>query len=146
MKHLLMHEQQRIKGFTLIEVMIVMLIVGILTALAYPSYQEYVRRAARADAQSDMMEVAQQLERFFTMNNRYDQSRAGVPFVLTVVQSPRSGNARYNFGLVTANAGQTYVLQAVPVAGQALDVCGTLGINQAGVTTPPLGTDNRPCW
>lgn len=133
------------KGFTLIEVMIVVAIVGILAALAYPSYQEYVRRAARADAQSDMLELAQISERFFTINNQYSANRAGAAFVLPFAQSPRSGGPRYNINIAFPTA-ETFVLQAVPAAPQAGDACGTLTLNQLGVTGPNLGTDGRPCW
>jgi len=133
------------RGFTLIEVMIVVAIIGILAAIAYPSYQEYVRRAARADAQSDMLEIAQIAERFFTTNNQYAASRAGVAFVLPFAQSPRSGGARYNMNMAFPTP-QTFVLQAVPAAPQAADACGTLTLNQLGVTGPNLGTDGRPCW
>jgi type IV pilus assembly protein PilE len=93
------------------------------------------------------MELAQISERFFTLNNRYDQSRAGAAYALPFTQSPRDGaSVRYNFGFVSAAPGQAYVLQAVPFGGQAADPCGTLSINQAGVTTPTIGTDDRNCW
>jgi type IV pilus assembly protein PilE len=93
------------------------------------------------------MELAQISERFFTLNNRYDQSRAGVAYTLPFAQSPRTGNAvRYNIGFASAAPGQAFVLQAVPAAPQAADTCGTLTINQLGVTTPTIGTDGRNCW
>lgn len=134
-------------GFTLIEVMIVVAIIGILAAVAYPSYQESVRKSARADAQADLMELAQISERFFTTNNRYDQTRAGAPYVLPFAQSPRSGaNPRYNINFAVPAPGQAYLLQAVPAGAQVADTCGTLSINQLGVTLPALGTNNRPCW
>ncbi|MBA4263895.1 MAG: type IV pilin [Comamonadaceae bacterium] len=135
------------RGFTLIEVMIVVAIIGILAAVAYPSYQESVRKSARADAQADLMELAQISERFFTTNNRYDQTRAGAPYVLPFAQSPRSGaNPRYNINFAAPAPGQAYLLQAVPAGAQVADTCGTLSINQLGVTLPALGTNNRPCW
>ena len=134
-------------GFSLIELMIAVAIIGILAAIAYPSYQDSIRRSARADAQADLMELAQTSERFFTTNNRYDQTRAGVAYVLPFAQSPRSATGvRYNIAFVSAAPGLAYVLQAVPIGPQVDDKCGTLTINQLGVTTPVLGTDGRNCW
>lgn len=138
--------RQHHRGFTLIEVMIVVAIIGILAAVAYPSYQDSIRRSARADAQADMMELAQVIERFFTANNRYDQTRAGALYVLPFAQSPRSGGAKYNFVYASAAPGQAYTLTATPAGSQVGDTCGTLTINQLGVTLPALGGDGRPCW
>ena len=59
---------KQFKGFTLIEVMIVIVIMGILAAIAYPSYQEYVRSTKRADAQAQMLEIAHRLQRFKVAN------------------------------------------------------------------------------
>ena len=133
---------RREKGFTLIELMIVVAIVGILTAIAYPSYQEYVLRSNRADAQADMLELTQWLERRYTVNGVYpDPAVVPLPFAT----SPRSGNARYNLALNVPAGGQTFVLTAVPAAVQARDRCGTLTMNQQGVTTP-AATPALTCW
>lgn len=134
-------------GFTLVELMITVAIVAILAAIGYPSYAEYVRRTARADAQADIAENVQFLERVFTNNNRYDRTMNGGAWVgLPVTQSPRSGTAKYNMAIVFDPAGATYTLSAVPQGNQAQDKCGTMTVNQAGVQTPALGTDGRPCW
>ena len=133
-------------GFTLIEVMIVVAIIAILSAVAYPSYQDSIRRSARADAQADMMELVQRSERFFTQNNRYDQTRAAVAYALPFSQSPRTGGAKYNFTFVSAAPGQAYTLTATPAGGQVADTCGTLSINQLGVSLPAQGTNGRDCW
>jgi type IV pilus assembly protein PilE len=130
-------------GLTLIELMVVVAIVGILAAVAYPSYQDSVRRSARADAQSDMAQIVQTAERFFTTNNRYDQDRAAVALVLPFSQSPRTGGARYTLSYnATAT---TYTLTATPAGGQVGDACGVMTINQLGATTPAAGS-GRPCW
>jgi type IV pilus assembly protein PilE len=134
---------RRQAGFTLIELMIVVAIVGILAAVAYPSYQDSIQRSARADAQSDMAQIAQTAERFFTTNNRYDQSRAAVAFALPFNQSPRTGAARYN--LTYTSTAAAYTLTATPVGGQTADTCGTMTINQLGVTTPGV-VSGRSCW
>lgn len=125
--------------------MIVMAIAGILATVAYPSYQDSIRRSARAGAQSDMAQIAQTVERFFTTNNRYDVDRAEVAFALPFSQSPRTGGARYNLTYSSPAPGTGYTLTATPVAGQAADTCGTMTINQLGVTTPGV-VAGRSCW
>ena len=73
------------RGFTLMELMVVVAIVGILGAVAYPSYIDSTRKARRADAQADLIELSGFMERFFTENNRYDQNTAGaIIFILNV--------------------------------------------------------------
>jgi type IV pilus assembly protein PilE len=137
------------RGFTLIELMITVAIIAILAAVGYPSYMEHARRTARADAQADMADIVQFMERTFTMpnNNRYDRTMNGGAWVnLPITQSPRTGVPRYNFQIVFNPAGTTYNLFAVPAGTQAADGCGTLGINQAGVQTATGLNNGRPCW
>ena len=68
---------QKYKGFTLIEVMIVVAVIGILTALAMPSYNEYIRRSHRAEAKNFLMAITQRMEQNYTLSGRYDQDQAG---------------------------------------------------------------------
>src|SRR5262245_647399 len=113
----MMNSTQR--GFTLIELMIVICIVAILAAIGYPSYTQYVRRSARADAKAALLENAQFLERNFTVANKYHQDSAGAALnsaSLPVQQSPRDGTARYTL-MLSAAAQSTYTLSAQPVAG-----------------------------
>lgn len=74
----------RIAGFTLVELMIVVAVVGVLTAIALPSYTSYVARARRADARAQLLQVAQFMQRFYAANDRFDQDRAGTS-VLSVM-------------------------------------------------------------
>jgi type IV pilus assembly protein PilE len=140
-------------GFTLIELMIVVVIVAILAAVAYPSYQNFVRRSARADAKSALMTNAQFMERNFTSANRYDADSAGNPIEdssLPATQSPSTGAAKYAMTVEVDDATPLqYVLRAVPVAGTlaADDACGTFVLNQAGQKTVEDATMTAAqCW
>lgn len=124
------------KGFTLIELVIVVAIVAILAAIALPSYQEHVRKERRAQAKADMMELTQTLERKFTV----DRSFAG--FTLPSSQSPSEGTAQYGLNIVSDAT--TYTLTATPQGDQVHDRCGTLTVNQLGTKTHSSG-DNDTC-
>ena len=134
------HERHT-KGFTLIEVMIVVAIVAILAAIAYPSYQEQILQSRRADAQAVLMEAAQFMERFFTTNNRYDT--AVLPGGLA--RSPKdAGTIRYNIAINPAPTRTTFTLQATPVTADAN--CGNLTINQAGLRGATGALGAVQCW
>lgn len=128
-------------GFTLIELMIVVAVAGILTAIAYPSYQNQVRKARMSQAQADLLEVAQFMERCFASNNTYQNCVR--PFTV----SPRTGTAYYDIGLVTPARTQ-FTLTATPRAagGQSSQICGTLTLNQAGVKTFSGAASVAQCW
>ena len=94
--------------------MIVVAVIGILSAVAYPSYQKYVQQARRADAQVALMELAQFMERHYTQKGGYLESgQSGGSPNLPFTSSPKSGEAAYNLSLA-AIKGQSYSLQAVP--------------------------------
>lgn len=132
------------RGFTLIELMIVVAIASILASVAYPSYVESVQRGNRAEARGILLEMAQLLERNFTEANRYDLNSAGNAFALPVAQSPRTGTAKYTIQFAAGPTQTTYTLSAVPAGAMAGDVCGTLTLTQTGVR----GADGvvADCW
>lgn len=132
--------QSRPRGFSLIELMVVIVLIGILAGIAYPSYQEYVRTARRAAATADLMENAQFLERFYTEN--YTYSGAALP----ITESPRDGTRKFydiSFaaGMPTA---ATYTIRAVPKNAMSSDACGTLTLTHTGVKG--AGGSVGLCW
>ena len=87
------------KGFTLIEVMIVVAIIGILAAIAYPSYDEYVKRGNRAEGQAFLNEVAARQERYFSQNNKYAASASD----LNLPTPTGSETGKYTLSIGTDN-------------------------------------------
>lgn len=121
-------------GFTLIELMITVAIVGILAAIAYPSYTSHVQHGYRSEGIAMLSDAAARMERFYAQNNSY----AATPNItaLGYAASPApSPTGKYNLSYSVAPTATTYTLQVVPVGAQATDPCGTLTLNQAGTQT-----------
>ncbi|WP_305072807.1 type IV pilin protein [Propionivibrio sp.] len=129
-------------GFSLIELMVVIGIVAILATVAYPSYQEYVARARRADAKTVLLENAQFLERFYTQNGTY------VGAALPVTEAPKEGSTKfYNISFVVDATSTAFQIQAVPKNGQAGDRCGKLRVNQSNQKSVADATlSSTECW
>ncbi|MBK1731990.1 hypothetical protein CKO41_09340 [Thiococcus pfennigii] len=136
----------RPRGFTLIELMITVAIVGILAAIAYPSYQEQIRKARRADAQAALLELAQFMERYYTMNNTY--AGADDEGTLPFEKAPKDGDATYyTIDFEGVPDGTSYTLVATPAGAMTGDKCGTLSINAAGVKgISAEDVDLSVCW
>ncbi len=125
-KNPLASNSSHVSGFTLIEVMIVVAIIGIVSAIALPSYSEYIRRGHRAEARAGLLQGQQWLERAATATGTYPLT-AVFPATLKTVP----GN-RYDISLASSN-GSTYVLTATPKGAQSGDKCGSYTIDQTGV-------------
>lgn len=128
----------RNKGFTLIELMIAVAIIGILAAIAYPSYVEYTKKTRRAEASAVLFEAAQVAERRFSQAGVY--TGAQIP-----ARSPMTGDAVYTVALAAGAAGDGgYLITATAVPGGVMagDDCATMTINALGQTTPV----NDKCW
>lgn len=118
-----MEAKKSAAGFSLLELMIAVVIVGIITSIAYPSYQNHMTSARRTDAQSVLMEAAQFMERFYTENNRYDQDTGGTAVALPaeLTEALRDAGTKAYDITVQASAASTFTLRATPKNMQAGD-------------------------
>lgn len=135
-------------GFTLIELMIVVAIVGILAAIAYPNYQEHVRKTRRADAQTALMELSQFMERNYTANGKYLTAANEAPN-LPFTEAPKDSATKYydlRFPAGTAPTATAYTLEAVPKGAMANDACGTLTLTNTGAKSQAAGQTLATCW
>lgn len=128
------HEQH---GFTLIELLITIVIVGVLAAIAYPSYQNSVLKSNRTEGTRTMLETAQTLERCYTTSNTY---------VGCVPATIVTDNGYYSIA-VAAPTASTFTLTATPQGNQTKDgECGTLTLNQAGAKGKSGTASVTDCW
>ncbi|HZW24219.1 MAG TPA: type IV pilin protein [Gallionella sp.] len=128
-------KSRHIKGFSLIELLVAMIIVGILAAIAIPSYNNYMVRGSRAAAQTELLEMASLQEKIYLNSSAYS------PNVSTAYNGTASGglgktNSTTSDGmydLALSGVGQTYTLTATPVAGTRQEGNGCLTIRENGL-------------
>lgn len=134
------------------ELLIVLVIIGIVAAVAYPAYTENVLRTKRVDGGAALVQLGQAMERFYSVNYTYEGAAnggndTGAPAATTFAwsQSPFDGTPAYNLRITAASA-TGYTIQAQPVGAQLDDLaCATLTLNQLGTKGSTVGTVQQ-CW
>jgi len=155
----------RSSGFTLIELMITVAIVGIIAAIALPAYSSYIARSRRAEARTQLLQTAQFMQRFYAANDRYDQDRAGNGILSSsgipdnLRKSPADASPMYQLNPSIAASSSTsytiavsvsaYTLTMSPITGSRMagDACGGFRINSFGVKSiTGSGITSAECW
>lgn len=139
------------QGFTLIELMIVVAILGILAAIAYPSYQDYVKRTHRADMMSEMQQIASRIESNKINYKRYDRIPLSAVLSSTIANDgstnfPLTGNALYQVTIATGTSGSSdwtvrtntvgganWTINAVPRSNSIMATDSSLSLDYRGI-------------
>lgn len=133
----------KIRGFNLIELMIVVAIIAILAAIAYPSYKEHVRHTKRVDMQTTLQQLSMQIQRYKVANLKVSGATASDLGVRS--SYPLQGTALYTVNLTPVTAGalnaETWVLTATPIANTPQSGDGHIVLNNRGERCWTKGTD-----
>ena len=139
-------KQQR--GFTLMEVMVTVAIVGILAAIAFPSYQDSVRKSRRTDAKNALTQAVANMERYYNQNNTYAAATmcTSTPTICATLGTCTGGictTTERNYTIALSNiAANTFTITATPLGGQIVD--GPLRVNQ--LNFKEHDADNNNTW
>lgn len=137
-----MKHPSRHRGFTLVELLVVMVIASILAMVAVPSYQQSVRKSRRTDGKVVLNDTAQRLERCFSQFGAYDAAGCAIADGDEIA----SQDGFYTLTVAIPDAA-SYTLTAVPDGPQMDDAnCGTLGLTNTGVRTITGDSDLEHCW
>tara|TARA_Y100001956_G_scaffold82748_1_gene105359 strand:- start:5854 stop:6270 length:417 start_codon:yes stop_codon:yes gene_type:complete len=135
-------KSNHIKGFTLLEMLIVVAIAGILASVAYPQYTEYVKRAARSDAMVLLLDAANKQEQYYADNRSYadDLSLINVPSA--------SENGYFTITVEVPDTGTSFKITATAASGAVAGdtACSTFTITDTGVKGSTGISDTDDCW
>jgi len=126
--------RHKARGFTLIEIMIVVVIIGVLSAIALPAYQSYIMKSRRADAKNAVLDMASRQERFFSINNNYSSTAADLGYSALPLDVNSGGASYYSLSVTTSTGPSGFVAKATPTGTQQKDSdCYTFQVDQTGV-------------
>lgn len=137
------------KGFSLIELLVVVAIIGVLAGVAYPAYQEFIRTANRADAMALLVELTSEMEQYRFENQSYQGAAAGggdtgIPDANRIMALDKGVTNHYAV-TISAATRTSYLLTAVPTGNQQEDGCGTITIGANGIFNyAPLDGSDPP--
>lgn len=142
-----MNIRNRQYGVTLLELMTVLVIIAILSGIAYPLYTDQVRKARRQEGKSMLLSVAAAEERFFTNNNVYTTAlTTAIPAGLGFANN-QSARGHYQIGIQLTGGGSGYILTATPQGDQSADgVCANFVLNSTGNQTISGTGALDKCW
>ncbi len=136
----------RPRGFTLIELMVVVLVISILAAVALPSFNRQVQKTRRTDGHNILLRIAAEQERFYTNFNQYAATLNGAPPAGLGFTNLNSENGHYTVTVVMGAGNQTFTLTATPQGSQTDDACANLTLGNSDAKGFSGTEDNGDCW
>lgn len=135
-------------GFTLIELMITLSVISILSMIAYPSYQEYIKKSRRLDAKNSLLDLASRQQKYFSINNKFSLNANDLGYSsLPADIASSNGSSFYKLSIASTDGGKTWTATATAQGNQSSDKCGNFSITDKGVQSfsATTGTKNN-CW
>tara|TARA_B110000858_G_scaffold198483_2_gene265565 strand:+ start:13738 stop:14172 length:435 start_codon:yes stop_codon:yes gene_type:complete len=141
-------KQRKQNGFTLLEILIVVAIIGILSSIALPAYQNSVLRAGRAEAKTELLQVASDQERYFSNFNTYVDDALPLNSPVVADRDRTTQNGFYAISVAACGGGaitNCFLATATAQNDQTADSCTTLTISDTGARGATGDTTNE-CW